>query len=359
MWAGRAIFGGVALGVGSNVALASLSRSHTSMCEAMSDSGGPSFRQQLRYTISDAVERVAASVVSISCTKNEMWMTVGVAGSGFIIDSDGTILTNAHVVEGSSEVLVTLQDGQQLVGRVENYDSLSDVAIVKIKGGKSLHAATLGKSSDLRVGEWIIAYGSPGELKDTVTVGIVSALLRQSSELGLGARRMSYIQTDAAINQGNSGGPLINLDGEVVGISTMKAAYLDGISFAIPIDLAMDMVRQMQKYGCVRRPHLGMKIATISPMVLAELRSSIPGFPPELKRGVIITDVSPSSPASKAGLQGGDIIQEVDGSPIVEAGQIYNMLGDEVGRRISMKVVRAGQRRTQVLNVTVKTEAIQ
>eukprot|EP00960_Hanusia_phi_P038014 753243-Hanusia_phi.AAC.2 len=232
------LLGGMTLGLGSHFALSSLSTSNTALCEN-SQGGSPSFRQQLRYTISDAVERVAASVVSISYTKKDVWVTVGVAGSGFIIDADGTILTNAHVVEGSSEVLVTLHDGQQLVGRVENYDSLSDVAIVKIKGGKSLQAAKLGKSSDLRVGEWIIAYGSPGELKDTVTVGIVSALLRQSSELGLGARRMSYIQTDAAINQGNSGGPLINLDGEVVGISTMKAAYLDGISFAIPIDLVI------------------------------------------------------------------------------------------------------------------------
>ena len=174
-------------------------------------------RNQFRYFISNAVDKAAPSVVKISCLRDDHWHAYESSGSGFVFEEDGSILTNAHVVQGARKVTIILRDGTQLPGAVENLDALSDVAIVRAQGGKGqLPVATLGRSTDLRVGEWIVAMGSPGgNLKDTVTVGIVSALLRPSSDLGMSARRMTYIQTDAAINQGNSGGPIINVDGEV------------------------------------------------------------------------------------------------------------------------------------------------
>ena len=217
-------------------------------------------RNQFRYFIADAVEKAAGSVVKITCVKDSQWYSFEEGGSGFIFDSS-SILTNAHVVQGAKSLTITLRDGTELAGKVENLDALSDVAIVRVDSADKLPAATLGNSSELRVGEWVVAMGSPGgHLKDSVTVGIVSALLRASSELGMSARRMTYIQTDAAINHGNSGGPIVNADGQVVGISTMKAAHLDGVGFAIPIDLAMDMVRQMRTHGKVLRPYLGLKM---------------------------------------------------------------------------------------------------
>lgn len=217
-------------------------------------------RNHFRYFIADAVERAAGSVVKITCVKDSQWYSFEEGGSGFIFDAT-SILTNAHVVQGAKRLTVTLRDGTELAGKVESLDALSDVAIVRVDSPNTLPAATLGNSSELRVGEWVVAMGSPGgHLKDSVTVGIVSALLRASSELGMSARRMTYIQTDAAINHGNSGGPIVNAEGEVVGISTMKAAHLDGVGFAIPIDLAMDMVRQMRTHGKVLRPYLGLKM---------------------------------------------------------------------------------------------------
>ena len=186
----------------------------TAQCEAAPTRD---LRNQFRYFISDAVDKAAASVVKISCVRDDNWHAYESSGSGFVFEQDGSILTNAHVVQGARQVTITLRDGTQLPGAVENLDSLSDVAIVRAQAGKKqLPVATLGRSTDLRVGEWIVAMGSPGgNLMDTVTVGIVSALLRPSAELGMSARRMTYIQTDAAINQGNSGGPIINIDGQV------------------------------------------------------------------------------------------------------------------------------------------------
>jgi HtrA serine peptidase 2 len=218
-------------------------------------------RQHFRYFIADAVEKAAGSVVKITCEKESHWYTIEEGGSGFIFD-ENSILTNAHVVQGAKRLTVTLRDGTELPGQVECLDSLSDVAIVRVDAASNkLPQAKLGSSGDLRVGEWVVAMGSPGgHLKDSVTLGIVSALLRASSELGMSARRMTYIQTDAAINHGNSGGPIVNTEGQVVGISTMKAAHLDGVGFAIPIDLAMDMVRQMRAHGKVLRPYLGLKM---------------------------------------------------------------------------------------------------
>lgn len=194
------------------------------------------------------------------------------SGSGFIIDADGTVITNAHVVAdaartgraagtgapggGGAPVSVTLADGRTFDGEVEAFDTVSDIAIVKLTGAKGalpFPAATLGTSADLRTGEWVVAVGNPLMLSNTVTAGIVSCVNRKGVELGIQGHGEAYIQTDAAINQGNSGGPLVNLDGEVVGISTMKAFGADSVSFAIPIDVAVEARRSIQNPSAAQR----------------------------------------------------------------------------------------------------------
>jgi len=216
-------------------------------------------RNQFRYMFSEAVDKATPGVVQIRCVKEDGWYSYESSGSGFVFEENGSIMTNAHVVQGARTVEVRLSDGTHIDATVENFDVLADVAILRPSTKKKLTPVVVGKSSELRVGEWVIVCGSPGSLQDSVSVGVVSALGRQSAELGMGARRMSYIQTDAAINHGNSGGPVVNLNGEVVGMSSMKAAQLEGIGFAIPIDLGMEIVRQLRKHGRVLRPYLGVK----------------------------------------------------------------------------------------------------
>ena len=188
-----------------------------SCCEAAPAAMQASSRNVFRFLVADAVEKAAGSVVKLSCVRDDAWHSFESAGSGFIFEP-ASVLTNAHVVHGARKVIVTLHDGTELSGHVERLDALADIAIVALDGanGRKAPAASLGRSSELRVGEWVAAMGSPGgQLKDTVTVGIVSALLRPSAALGMSARRMTYFQTDCAINGGNSGGPIVNMDGEV------------------------------------------------------------------------------------------------------------------------------------------------
>ena len=188
-----------------------------SRCEAAPAAMQASSRNVFRFLVADAVEKAAGSVVKISCVRDDAWHSFESAGSGFIFEP-ASVLTNAHVVHGARKVIVTLHDGTELSGHVERLDALADIAIVALDdaNGRKPPSASLGKSSELRVGEWVAAMGSPGgQLKDTVTVGIVSALLRPSAALGMSARRMTYFQTDCAINGGNSGGPIVNMDGEV------------------------------------------------------------------------------------------------------------------------------------------------
>lgn len=213
------------------------------------------------FSIADAAEVSGHSVVSLTALRtgrvNSMFGLAS-SGSGFFIDADGTVLTNAHVVAdavrtgraagsgaagsgGAPALTVTLSDGRTFEGEVEALDTVSDIAIVKLVGAKGpFPAAALGTSATLRTGEWVVAVGSPLMLSNTVTAGIVSCVNRKGVELGIQGHGEAFIQTDAAINQGNSGGPLVNLDGEVVGISTMKAFGADSVSFAIPIDVAVE-----------------------------------------------------------------------------------------------------------------------
>ncbi|MEM6426610.1 MAG: trypsin-like peptidase domain-containing protein [Cyanobacteria bacterium P01_D01_bin.128] len=190
-------------------------------------------------------------------------------GSGFVIDSRGNVLTNAHVVNGADRVIVTLKDGRQFDGTVEGFDELTDLAVVKIEADRdeALPIAPLGNSDQVEVGDWAIAVGNPLGLDNTVTLGIVSTLKRSSATVGIPNKRLDFIQTDAAINPGNSGGPLLNQDGEVIGINTAIRADAMGIGFAIPINKAKEIKDQLARGEQIEHPYLGVQILILTPDV--------------------------------------------------------------------------------------------
>jgi len=261
-------------------------------------------------------------------------------GSGFIIDSEGYIITNNHVIDGADEIKVKTYSEKEYVAEVIGTDPKTDLALLKITlaSGDILQAATLGDSDRLKVGEWVIAIGNPFGLQATVTAGIVSAKWRK---IGAGPYE-DFIQTDASINPGNSGGPLFNLNGEVVGVNTMiytPSGGNVGIGFAIPINLAGNIVRQLKETGRVVRGWLGVVVQTVTP----ELAQS---FGLEEGRGALVADVEPASPAEKAGLKSGDIIIEFDGKPIREMSELPMLVADTpVGRRLTLTILRDGSRR--------------
>ena len=327
-----------------------------------------------RYTVADAVARVAPAVVNITVTltAGDRWAfgpffpqspVAQSTGSGFIFDDrEGLVLTNAHVVSEmrnasqAAEMRITLQDGRSFTGVVESVDALTDLAVVRIRdAGDSLPAAPLGTSATLRAGEWVIAVGSPLMLANTVTFGIVSAAHRESFELGLpmAAPKVAFIQTDAAINIGNSGGPLVNLDGEVIGINSLKALSSDGISFALPIDVAKEVVAQLRQHGRVVRPFLGLKLITLTPALAEELRRRSGGaFPSGVNQGVCVPQVLPGGPADRGGLRAGDVIVEFDGRPVRTTRDLLDLLGDNIQRPVPVVVLR-GQAPTRLtLQVT-------
>ncbi len=254
------------------------------------------------------------------------------AGSGFIIDKEGYIFTNAHVVKGADKIRVTLKDGRSFDGKVIGSDSTLDVAVVKIEA-HNLPAATLGDSSRVRVGEWVIAIGNPYGFSNTVTAGIVSAIGRTLGELG----KKDLIQTDAAINPGNSGGPLINLNGEVIGINVAIVAQAQGIGFAIPINEAREIKEDLIQKGKVVRPWLGIYMRNVDEKVKAYLDLPV-------AEGVVITEILKDSPAEKMGLKQYDIVKEADGQKIKTSEDIQKQVaGKKPGDRITFVVYRDGK----------------
>jgi HtrA serine peptidase 2 len=247
---------------------------------------------------------------------------------------------------------VTLQDGRNFEGEVVSFDSLSDLAVIKVNSSRPLPVVKLGTSKDLRPGEWVVALGSPLHLQNTVTAGIISCVDRKSAEIGLEGVGTGYIQTDAAINQGNSGGPLLNLDGEVIGINTMKALAADGVSFAIPIDSAIKIVDQLKKRRHVIRPWLGMKMWELTEPRILQLKERRPGFP-NVTAGILVSQVIPGSPASRAGVHNDDVIIEFNGVPVTNINQIVEALGDKVGTSFKMLVKRKDDEQV-VLYVTAE-----
>jgi Do/DeqQ family serine protease len=265
-------------------------------------------------------------------------------GSGFIISSDGRLITNAHVIGGARSVKVTLKDGRTFQGRVVGVDSVTDVAVVKIDMN-NLPTVRLGTAEKLIPGEWAIAIGNPLGLDNTVTVGIISALDRSSSQVGVPEKRVSFIQTDAAINPGNSGGPLLNAQGEVIGINTAIRAGAQGLGFAIPIETAQRIASQLFSKGRVEHPYLGIKMVTLTPDLKEEInQDNSAGFKVTQDTGVIIVRVAKDSPAQSAGLRPGDIIQKVGGKSVKSAGEVQTQVeASAVGANLDVEVSRQGK----------------
>jgi S1-C subfamily serine protease len=262
-------------------------------------------------------------------------------GSGFIVDKDGFILTNAHVVSGADRVKMTLKDGRVFQGKVQGVDEALDLAIVKIDG-QNLPVAPLGSSKDVQVGDWAIAVGNPFGLDNTVTVGIISTLKRSSSQVGIPDKRLDFMQTDAAINPGNSGGPLLNERGEVIGINTAIRAGASGIGFAIPIDTAKAVRDTLARGEKISHPYMGIRMQTLTPELAKEFNSSqIKPFKlPEIQ-GVLVIQVLPKSPAESAGLQPGDVIAEVNKQSVKDAEQLQNIVNNSsIGQSLQLKVWR-------------------
>lgn len=271
-------------------------------------------------------------------------------GTGFIISGDGYILTNAHVVQGVKEVKVTLHDEQSVTGKVVGTDEVTDVALVKINGQK-LPTAAIGKSERLIPGEWAIAIGNPLGLDNTVTIGIISALGRTSNEVGVPDKRVRFIQTDAAINPGNSGGPLLNAQGEVIGINTAIRADGQGLGFAIPIETAQKIALQLSTKGKAEHPFLGINMVTIDPNN-KELINQDPELNIKINqdRGVIIVRVLPNSPAQKAGIKPGDILETVADQPVATASDVQALVEkSQIGQNLKVQIKRDNQ--TQIIQV--------
>ncbi|KOR36366.1 MULTISPECIES: HhoA/HhoB/HtrA family serine endopeptidase [Planktothricoides] len=275
-------------------------------------------------------------------------------GSGFIIDREGIVLTNAHVVSQADKVTVTLKDGRTFEGEVAGIDEVIDLAVVKINPrGENLPLAKLGDSSNIRVGDWAIAVGNPLGLNNTVTLGIISTLSRSSAEAGIPDKRIDFIQTDAAINPGNSGGPLLNERGEVIGINTAIRADANGIGFAIPINQAKDVKDILAKGGEVPHPYVGIQMVTLTPE-LAKQNNNDPNstiFLPETN-GVLVMRVMPNTPAEAAGIRRGDVITKVENKAVSTAAQLQEIVArSNVNQSLRFEI----QRGSQSLTLTVRT----
>lgn len=253
-------------------------------------------------------------------------------GSGFILSADGLIMTNAHVVSGADELTVTLPDKREFKAKLVGADKRSDVALVKIDA-TNLPTVKIGDVGKLKVGEWVIAIGSPFNFENTVTAGIVSAKQRDTGEL------LPFIQTDVAINPGNSGGPLINMRGEVVGINSQiysPSGGYAGISFSIPIDEAMRVADQLRTNGRVVRGRIGVMIAEVTREVAESIGLGKP-------QGAMVRAVEPSSPAEKAGLEAGDIIVKLDGKPLEKSSDLQRGISAvKPGTKVTLQVFRRG-----------------
>ncbi|MBW4591455.1 MAG: trypsin-like peptidase domain-containing protein [Brasilonema angustatum HA4187-MV1] len=272
-------------------------------------------------------------------------------GSGFIIDKSGLILTNAHVVDKADKVTVRLKDGRSFEGKVQGVDEVTDLAVVKINAGADLPIAPLGSSTKVQVGDWAIAVGNPLGLDNTVTLGIISTLRRSSSLVGIGNKRLDFIQTDAAINPGNSGGPLVNAQGEVIGINTAIRGDATGIGFAIPIDKAKTVATKLERGETIAHPFIGVQMQEITPELARQFNSN-PNSPIQLPEidGVLVMQVVPNSPAATAGIRPGDVILEVDRQPVTKGTQLLDIVeNSRVGQQLQLKVQRGN--RTQQLSI--------
>lgn len=255
-------------------------------------------------------------------------------GSGFILDKEGYIVTNNHVIEGADEVLVKLKDGKEYPAEIMGKDASTDLALIKIKADHDLPVLALGDSDKLEVGQWVLAIGSPFGLEHTVTAGIISA---KGRVIGAGPYD-DFIQTDASINPGNSGGPLINMYGEVIGINTAIVAGGDGIGFAIPVNIAKEIYAQLKDNGQVTRGWLGVAIQDLD----QELKEYY-----DVDNGVLIAEVFEGDPAEEAGIRANDIILDINGKPVDSSRDLTRLIaGLNVGSNAKVKINRDGKEKT-------------
>ncbi len=311
--------------------------------------------------IADAVTKVGPAVVRIDTLKRLVNPLGGLfggggtiqqqqgQGSGFITRSDGIVLTNAHVVEGVSEVSVTLPDGRSFSGKVLGSDPVTDVAVVRV-AATGLPVAALGDSSKVKPGEWAIAIGNPLGLDNTVTAGIISAIQRTNA-LGEG-QRVPYLQTDAAINPGNSGGPLINDHGQVIGINTaIRKAPGAGLSFAIPINVARQIAAQILERGTASHPYIGVRLQALTPQLAREINASTDECRVPEVNGVLVVEVMAGSPAAQSGLKPCDLIDQVGGNDVKNPSQVQLAVdGGRVGAPLTLNI----RRQTQKIKLVVR-----
>ncbi len=274
-------------------------------------------------------------------------------GSGFLISDDGYILTNYHVVEDDSRIRVSLTDDRRnYEAEVIGADPSTDLALIKIQSDKKLPVVPLGDSEAIRVGDWVVAIGNPLNYAHTVTVGVVSAKGRRLDELSRDRSLDNYIQTDAAINFGNSGGPLVNLSGEVVGVNTAISSVGQGIGFAVPVNVAKGIIEQLKRTGRVARGYLGIDLGEITP----DMQEA---FGLENDHGALVQVVRPGLPAEKAGIKRGDIITGVDGKPVASSDEVVRLVtAKPPGAGVKLTLNRSGQTLTVTATLADRGENI-
>src|SRR5881396_2899831 len=312
--------------------------------------------EEIQNVFINLADRVKPAVVNISpvsvSTKSsesprERGQNNPGTGSGVIVDKDGIVVTNNHVVGDAKEVEVRLSDKSKYVGQVIGRDPDTDLAVVKLTADRALPTVPFGDSSKVRVGQWVMAVGNPFSLDRTVTVGVVSGLERDAVRL---SRYEAFIQTDASINPGNSGGPLFNLKGEVIGINTAIINFAQGIGFAIPSNMVLQVVDQLRSRGKVVRGWLGVGIQEVT----AELAGK---FGIKDTDGVLVNDVFENEPAYRAGIKPGDIISKVNGRPIeTPSGLSRSVAALLPGAKIDLEIVRNGERRQVVVDLGERKE---
>ncbi|XP_041609532.1 serine protease HTRA4 [Vulpes lagopus] len=303
------------------------------------------------------VEKVAPSVVHLQLFRRSPLSSKDMpasSGSGFIVSEDGLIVTNAHVITNQQRIQVELHSGVQYEATIKDIDHKLDLALIKIEPNGDLPVLLLGRSSDLQAGEFVVALGSPFSLQNTVTAGIVSTTQRGGRELGLKDSDMDYIQTDAIINHGNSGGPLVNLDGDVIGINTLKVTA--GISFAIPSDrirqfLAEFHERQLKGKALSQKKYLGLRMLPLTMNLLQEMKRQDPDFP-DVSSGVFVYEVIQGTAAESSGLRDHDVIVSINGQPVTTTTDVIEAVKDSDSLSI---MVRRG---SQTLILTVTPEII-
>lgn len=293
-------------------------------------------------TLVNAIDKVSNSVVNIASVRmmhDQLFRVFPVegVGSGVVIDGQGYILTNNHVIDDAERLKVTFADGKVLRGKVVGTDETTDLAVIKVESDEPLPAAPLGDSAALKAGQIVIAIGNPFGLTGgpTVTAGIVSSLKR-SIQARTGV--LELIQTDAAINPGNSGGPLVNTKGEVIAINTANMPYAQGIGFAVPINTAKAILKELVEKGRVSRPWIGVASVKVTPQLARHF-----GLPPSAS-GALIAGVEPYSPADDAGLRRGDVIEQIDGNVVDDPSQVASHVKDKrPGNRIAVTLNRYGR----------------